>query len=201
MENIQRSAVFLWLDRKLWLLVGVPTCLRPALSQTLSRLHELWSDIALKFPDGFRPEVFKIKLILDFVVALFLDNVYNSFHVLAGQLSYIDTEFFFLSQWYGIIRRIGFFRFSAFLYLGQWSSLANCLWGLGCLLVCAYSFIFDVRLCNDLEIVLLKLLCDPCEIQVALVKTVTVPNDLVDICMELSWCSIHASFQVVLNLR
>jgi hypothetical protein len=57
-----------------------------------------------------------------------------------------------------------------------------------------------IRLGNYLEVILFELLSDPHEICVTLVESVTVPDNFVDIGVELSWGGVKSSFEVVFNL-
>ena len=71
----------------------------------------------MELPDGFWSQIFEIKLVLDFVVALFFDNVDNSFHVLSREFADVDAELFFFGKGDGVVGRVGFFGFAVFLDL------------------------------------------------------------------------------------
>lgn len=58
----------------------------------------------------------------------------------------------------------------------------------------------QIWLGNYLEVILLELLSDPDEIKVSLVETVTVPDDLVDVSVELGGGSVESILEVVFNL-
>jgi hypothetical protein len=73
----------------------------------------------LEFPDGFGSQIFEIKLVLDFVVALFFDNINNPFHMLTWKFSDVDAEFFLFGQSDVVVRRVRFFWFAVFLDLAD----------------------------------------------------------------------------------
>ncbi len=60
-----------------------------------------------------------------------------------------------------------------------------------------YCCLVEIRFGNNPEVVLLEFFGDPQEIWVALVESVTIPDDLVDVGVELSWGGIQTIFQVI----
>ncbi len=64
-------------------------------------------------------------------------------------------------------------------------------------MVHGYGCLVEIGFGNNPEVVLLEFFGDPQEIGVALVESVTIPDDLVDVSVELSWGGIQAIFQVI----
>ena len=64
-------------------------------------------------------------------------------------------------------------------------------------MVHGYGCLVKIGFGNNPEVVLLEFFSDPQEIRVALVESVTIPDDLVDVSVELSWGGIQAIFQVI----
>lgn len=201
MENLHlSSAVLLRLNGKIWFFICILSSLSTALSHALCWLHEFWPHITLQLSNRFWPQILQIKLILDLVITLFFDNLHNSLHMLTRKLPDVDTEFFFLSQRDGIFHRIGPFRLFLFDLHSGWN-LCHRLWCFNGLIVSGNRPLIEIGLGNDLKVILLELLCDSCEIRIALVECITVADDFIDISMELSGCSVLSCFEVLLNFR
>ncbi len=115
------------------------------------------------------------------------------------KLSNVDTEFLFLSQRNRIFCRVRLFRLSILFYLVDGSCLA---WGpgrFGWFLIRCDSLLVKIGLSNYLEVILFEFLSDPDEINVALIESVTVPDDLIDVGVELGWRGVKSGFKVVFN--